>query len=241
MDMKIAGSGSIGPGEYDNVKISGSGKLEGPIRCNSMHCAGAAHCHGLIDSAADVKVSGSIHIEGDLKSAEINISGGAKILGNCFAQEEIKSAGSFHCDGNIKANKLFLDGGSHAANIEAEEVRIAGTIACLGLLNAEKIEIELNGAGSQIGSIGGSIIEIRRKKHAVNIGFRLFKSKNKNAGNLTVKDLVEGDEINIEYVQANAVIGRIVKIGRGCRIKQVQYSESIEIDADAEVSEQIKL
>ena len=41
MDMKISGAGVLGGGEYDEVKISGSAKIEGGIRCRSFSCHGA--------------------------------------------------------------------------------------------------------------------------------------------------------------------------------------------------------
>ena len=36
MDFKISGSGQIGAGDYDDVKISGSGKACGFIRCHDF-------------------------------------------------------------------------------------------------------------------------------------------------------------------------------------------------------------
>ena len=38
-----------------------------------------------------------------------------------------------------------------------------------------------------------------------------------------------------------SVSGRKVKIGRGCRIDLVRYSESIEVDPDAQVGKQEKV
>ncbi len=241
MDMKIAGSGKVGPGEYENVKISGTGKIEGPIRCKNMHCAGAVHCYGAIDVGEDIVVSGSAHIKGDLKAGSIHVRGGVGIDGNCIVQGEIKIAGGFRCDGHIKSNKLCLDGGSRAANIEAEEIRIEGTVVCPGLVNAERIDIKINGTGSEMGSIGGSIIQIRRKQYGISRGFAFFKRKDEGRGSLKVKDSIEGDEIVLDHVKANTVVGRIVAIGSGCKIGKVQYSESIEIAPDAEVGEQIRI
>ncbi len=240
MDMNIAGSGNIAPGEYDNIKASGSCKIKGPIRCKSMVCAGSIRCYGEIDASEKISISGSSRIEGDLKSGKLSISGSTGIDGNCIVREDIKISGSSRCGGNIKANKLYLAGSSQAANIEAEEVHIDGKVICPGLINAEKIEINIHAANSEIGSIGGSIIEITRKKHIGNIGFFFFKKKEAR-GYLTVNDSIEGDEISLAYVKANNVVGRIVKIGPGCSIKQVRYSESIEIAPDAEVGEQIKI
>ena len=37
MDMKISGSGSIPAGEYDVIKISGSGNIGGKVKCTELH------------------------------------------------------------------------------------------------------------------------------------------------------------------------------------------------------------
>ena len=57
MDMKISGSGTVPPGEYENIKISGSGHLEGTVTCTGLHVSGSA-------SADTVECSGEIHISG---------------------------------------------------------------------------------------------------------------------------------------------------------------------------------
>ncbi len=241
MDRTILGSGSLEAGEYDHIQISGSGRLKGPIRCTSMECSGSAHCCGMIEVKDKIIVSGSMHMDSDLKSGRTMISGSAKIDGNCIAQDQIKIAGAVRCGGNMKANKLHLSGSSYASNMEGEEVDIEGKVVCSGLVNGEKIEITFDGTDSQIGSIGGSIIEIKSKKNHGNWKFPFFRNKAGGFGSLKVQDLIEGDEITINHVQANTVVGRIVRIGSGCKINQVQYRDSIEIDPTAQVGEQVKI
>ena len=46
MDMKISGSGVIGAGEYEDIRISGSGRLQGLVRCKSFAASGAAFGNG---------------------------------------------------------------------------------------------------------------------------------------------------------------------------------------------------
>ena len=62
MDMKVSGSGSIPGGEYENVRISGSGKCHGNIKCISFHASGSAHCAGSVECTEEFHVSGSGHI-----------------------------------------------------------------------------------------------------------------------------------------------------------------------------------
>ena len=42
MNMEISGLGKISSGEYDNLSISGCGRLDGEIRCNSFSASGLA-------------------------------------------------------------------------------------------------------------------------------------------------------------------------------------------------------
>ena len=106
MDMKIAGSGVIAAGEYENIRVSGSAKVGGPMRCQSFHCSGSAHCTGGIDAHKDIKVSGSAHFDQSISAQDIGISGSARIDGNCTGTGEIRISGAMRCDGDIKGNGI---------------------------------------------------------------------------------------------------------------------------------------
>ena len=68
-DIKISGSGSAGGGFYDEVKISGSGKITGDLDCNLL------------------KISGSGKIDGNIKAKDIYTSGSFKSIGNVKCNE----------------------------------------------------------------------------------------------------------------------------------------------------------
>ena len=61
------------------------------------------------------------------------------------------------------------------------------------------------------------------------------------AGCLTVSESIEADQVDIVNTVCPMVSGRKVKIGRGCKIDLVRYSESIEVDSDAQVGKQEKV
>ena len=228
MDMKISGSGSIPAGEYDAIRISGSGRLTGHVKCASMQASGAVHGE-IIDCWGDIQVSGSAHFEKEINTGSMYVSGAVHCESNVTANHEIKLSGGAHCGGKIKCGELHVSGGFRAKeSIEAETVRISGGIATEGLLNAEDIEIKLEGSGKNtVGSIGCSKLLVKRRK-----AFRLFGA---HGGTLKVKDEIEGDEIDIEHVTCPRVSGRTVKIGEGCSIDLLQYSESYEIHDKAKV------
>ena len=59
MDMKISGSSAMPGGEYRLVSISGSGKVQGSLRCESLRCSGSARVQGDVDCAGEIRCSGS--------------------------------------------------------------------------------------------------------------------------------------------------------------------------------------
>ena len=58
MDMKISGSSAMPGGEYRTVSISGSGKVQGSLRCESLRCSGSARVQGDVDCAGEIRCSG---------------------------------------------------------------------------------------------------------------------------------------------------------------------------------------
>lgn len=224
MNMKMAGSGTIPAGEYNEVSVSGSSRLHGTVRCVSFSSSGSVKGEN-IECLDDFKVSGSASFSGNVKSKRIGVSGSVK-CGESVKCEELSVSGSMRVGGDV----------------EAETVEIHGCINCEGLLNAEDVEIKFD-TGMHIGSIGGSKIVIFSKNPVKPIKrLSLFASLCKSRiATVAVSSSVEGDEIALEYVTCPRVTGRVVAIGCGCDIELVQYSEIIEIHPDAKVGKTEKI
>ena len=242
MDMIISGSGQIASGEYDNIKISGSGKLNGLIRCKSLHCSGSAKGDAEIECENDLQTSGSGKFDRHVKAGSVSVSGGFGCGGNLTVQKELKISGGAKCGGSAKAGSISVSGGlSIKGDAEAETVKVFGILNCGGLLNAESIEIRFK-EGMEIGSIGGSRINIypealvKRK-----VKLPLFSSLVKGAAAVRVNNSIEGDIIALEGVVTPRVSGRIVAISDGCEIDLVQYSEQIEVSPNAKVGKTEKI
>ena len=243
MDMNISGSGQIAAGEYDRIRISGSGQLAAAVKCNSLHVSGAASGSELV-CVNEIHVSGSSQFSGKVTAGSIAVSGGFTGNGDIVAKERISASGSIRCGGTMKSKLVSISGkGSVTGDVEAETVKVKGKLDCAGLLNAEEIEIEFK-EGMEIGSIGGSKIVIyKRSEGKKRVRLPLFSSLVKAAdGTVRVKASVEGDDIALEGVITPRVSGRVVAIGAGCEIDLVQYSEKVEISPEAKVgrTEQIR-
>lgn len=243
MDIKISGSGVIASGEYDAIKISGSARLEGFVRCNELHCSGS--CSGEnIECNGNIKISGSGGFCGDLRSKAVAVSGSFSCDGNIAVSESIKCSGSAHCGKNIKCNSMSASGRvSVHGDVEAEILKVSGVINCDGLINAEDIDIRFR-RGMRIGSIGGSKIVICRDDSFENKSFRLPLLSffiGSSGDSVTVGGDIEGDNVALEGVRAKCVSGRVVAIGDGCEIDLVRYTDEIEISPNAKVAKTEKV
>ena len=247
MDMKISGSGVIGAGEYDNVRISGSGKVSGPIRCKSFSASGAVDGNDSIECAEAFRVSGSGSFDGSIKAGCIGVAGAFSCKGSVSASgKAAKSADNMkllgdikECLGALKDGDVSIAGAADIdGDVEAEIVKLDVKLDCGGLINAEEIDISFD-SGMEIGSIGGSRFSIyRRHGRSRRISrLPLISSLLSFVGSdkVSVKTAIEGDVIAIENVRTPRVSGRIVAVGEDCEIDLVQYTEQIEVSPNAKV------
>ncbi len=230
--MNIAGSGSIPGGDYQEaIHISGSGTVNGSASCTEFTISGSGKVNGHLHCSGNVKISGSGTIAGDLDAVSATISGGGKVDG-AFRSEKCSVSGSFHAR-SLMATHLHSSGFLKSdKDITAEAAVFHGGVKAGGLINAENLDIVFD-ASSSADSIGGSFIKIRRKGLITGLWVWLF-GKLKNA-HFHVNESIEGDEIDIEYVVADTVIGKNLKIGPGCKIGRVVYSVAADISTEAEV------
>lgn len=246
--MNISGSGHIAAGEYnEKISVSGSGKIDGNIRCNALVCSGAVKAQGGVTCIEELTVSGSGHFEKGIKARNITVSGSCSCAEDMVADNNIKASGALKCGGNIKCAVLKSSGKIYAEkDIEADEIYISGRIECGGTLNGDKVDISLFcDSPARAGSVVGSNIVIHNEKngkHNMILRLPLFKSLSGGIGScLVVDELIEGDSVAVEFVKAPKVVGRNVAIGANCEIDLVQYSEQIEIHPDAKVGKYEKV
>lgn len=142
-------------------------------------------------------------MDGSLEGGEVDVSGGLE-------------AGEIHC------GQLHCSGGARVSGRRGGRKRPSHRQRRdQGLLNAETVEISAS-RGIRIGSIGGSSIRIYKPTQVSLLG--LFHGSVSCA---QVGD-IEGDDVDLEYTQADVVRGRRVRIGEGCSIGRVEYSESLD-------------
>lgn len=242
IDMKISGASTMPGGEYGTVSISGAGKVQGNLKCEELRCSGASKILGDVDCSGEIHTSGATKAAGSVHCGRLSSSGAFSAEAALQVQTLASVSGSLQTAGAVSADELrasgSLDAGSvHcrtfqssgcckiAGDLEAETVVLTGAATITGLLNAETVSITPNRA-IEIGAIGGSRIQILR--HSA--GFFLHDLLPSSTQRARI-DSIEGDEIDLEYVEAQIVRGRNVRIGQGCRIGCVEYTESLHADA----------
>ena len=229
--MNISGSGSLPGGDYgEDIRISGSGSIKGSISCTGLAISGSGHVYGEVNCHGAIRVSGSGRIDGAVHAADIQVSGSTHFDGPATVDGKMHVSGAAHIT-SLHCGELVSSGALKAAgDVSAETITVRGAINSEGLINAENIDVEMGG-DCYADAIGGSVILIRNGA-VRGLLARLFKG----AGSIfTVRTNIEGDDITLSNVVADTVIGRNVRIGDGCRIRQVIYSELINISEKAEV------
>ena len=236
IDMKISGSSTMPGGEYGSVSISGAGKVYGSLKCEELHCSGAAKVQGDVDCAGELHTSGagkiagsvrcgSLSASGDFSAQSVQVEGLASVSGSlrterALTADELSASGSLEA-GSVHCRAFRASGSCRVSgDIEAETAALSGAVQIGGLLNAETVEISANPA-VRIHAIGGGTIRVLQKDTAVILG--LFRA---GSGCARVGS-IEGDEIELEDVEAEIVRGRNVRIGEGCRIGCVEYSGTL--------------
>ncbi len=238
MDMTISGSGQIAAGEYDRVKTSGSGRLDGFVRCSSFHSSGSVSGEE-IECKNEFVTSGSSRFSKAVRAESLTTSGSFACGGDIIVKKGMNCSGGMEGNGSVKCGTFTASGGlSVKGDIEAETVKIDGRVKCGGLLNAEEITIKFK-HDSKIKNIGGSkIVVYGHSQLEKRVRLPLLSSLMKKGGgdSLCVEESIEGDSVALEGVTAQRVSGRVVAIGDGCEIELVQYSETLEVSPDAKVS-----
>ena len=239
IDMKISGSSTMPGGEYGRVSISGAGRVNGSLKCEELHCSGAASVQGDVDCAGELHTSGAGKVAGSVRCGSLTASGAfsaqsvqvealASVFGSlrterALTADELRASGSLEA-GSVHCRALRSSGSCRVSgDVEAETAVLSGAAEIGGLLNAETVEVSANHA-VHIGAIGGGSIRVIQKDTTTILGIFHTSPGCARIGS------IEGDNIELENVEAEIVRGKYVRIGHGCRIGTVEFGENLEAE-----------
>lgn len=220
-NLIIEGSGNSAGGKFKTVKIKGNGTIDGDIACDDMKVEGECTIYGNL-KAENVKIKGSSTVKGSFQATDIDIQGSTD-FGNDVTAGDITAKGQININGNFNAEKFCMEG--------AFKIR--------GLLNAGELELKLHGP-SEAREIGGEKITVKREARFI---FKRIEKLITPYGFNTclITDVIEGDEIYLEYTKAKIIRGNNVELGPGCEIGLIEYKDSYKQDEKAVVNNYKKM
>lgn len=224
-NLIINGSGSYSGGIYDKVVIRGEGTIVNDIEGSIFKTYGTSEMSANV-KANSMRVFGETEIEGTLSSNKCLVMGTMSVKGKSKINE-CKIRGMFDAGSHLNGIKADIKGSIAVdGDVEFDTFYSIGSFEVKGLLSADSITIKLRNCRSTAEEIGGGKITVKRK------AFRIpFVN---DEGSLTAK-VIEGDQIYLENTEAKIVRGNTVKIGPGCTIGQVEYSDDFSQDPDSTV------
>lgn len=209
-DISIIGDGSSSGGVYGKVKVVGDSSFNDNLFCDQFKCTGTSVIYGSLEST-DIKITGTLTLKerSDVGSDEQE----GNHASNLYAKaEHMKVVGELHVSGDC----------------QVENMKLNGRFTITGMLSAESMTLKIMGP-SEVREMGGSIISVKSGKG------KLFEGLFSGQKSVLKAELIEGDDIELEYTEAEAVRGDKIKIGPGCRIGTVEYRSSLQIHPQSEV------
>ena len=239
-NLNCSGSTRVDGGEYGEVRVSASLRVDGDLRCDTLQCSGSAKIEGALSCAGEVRCSGSVKVAGEaalqegrfsgsVKAPALHCSGSAKTEGG-MQLGKARFSGSCAAEGDIHAEELEIAGSLRAPAVEAERFHASGVFRINGLLNAGEITLSRGGL-YQAGDIGCTTLRVVQDAHVISLGRRKRALEAQS---------IEGDTLELLDTQAAVVRGRFVRVGAGCVIDRVEYSEDLTVEDGGIVKEPVR-
>ena len=192
-------------------------KNEKDLDSSSVEVFGLRRIQGDISSKS-LNLKGYSKISGDIDTEIFKLKGVTKIMGNNFIKDYLKGFGSLFIIKNLKCRLFNFKG----------ELSTDGDIYC------ESFSFDISDPSFAKNIISNNI-EIKNKRKDI-IGkentLKKFMQKREDK-NILKCDYIEGRDIFIENTHVNKVKGENIKVGRGCVIGSLEYSDEVIIDKDS--------
>ena len=231
-DARVAGDGTISAGVYGAITINGAGTVTGDVQCRELKMNGAGKCKGSV-KADSIAVNGAGTFDGTVQAGEMQVNGSTDIHAG-VGVGRLLVRGTCGLDGGLAAHEVDVRGELRVGgDLTSESFTGEGRFVVNGLLNADVIDVKLHGRSSAR-EIGGERITLRVPEGFTSI-FSMFSDRR------LVADSIEADDLYLINTTAKVVRGARVTLGEGCEVELVEYTETLELVAGAQVREQRKV
>lgn len=226
-NVTLLGYGKCIEGTYDNIRIIGSGEVEGNVICKKFTCAGAGEVSGNIQFE-DMQIAGALEMNGNLEGKRLRIAGCGEITGK-IKVETCKVYGVLNLEDSLDAETFIVKGGIEGAKE----------------INSEEVIIQLLGH-CEIDEIGAGQIKIGKNITVNDSGWKKWMSQHMSVDfggkeeKLEAK-VIEGDDIYIDSANVGIIRGARIEIGPDSIVGRVEYTEAIKVHEGAKIGEKIQI
>lgn len=237
--VTIIGDGKIPDSDYRGIRVVGSAKLYG-------------------GTAKSVRVAGSAEFLDDMEIRELKFAGAleAKNATLTCGRATLRGEGQFkllRCDtlrikkhqgigdsgyrptisGRVEAKRAEITGTATIEELQAEELVLEGSLTSKKPLICERIVVKggaLAAEETECERIEGKLSpkSCLGEVHATSALLGCSDAEKRFRA-----ELIEADDIELESAEVDVVRGLWVRIGRGCKVRLVEYRQTASIDDGA--------
>ena len=213
-------------GSYEDLHLSGSVSMLGPIKVDVMGM------NGDFFGEYTLKV-GTLHATGSMRVPQMRCTsafwyGNSAVRTKLQVSQHLSISGQFIGEGSIIAPVVRMNGTvSYSGTITAREITAYGVLT-LGKIEADAIHLDFSDRSLCTAIKGKQIVLTPRRKSFIER--LLLPAQSVNNTVLTVTEGITGDNVVLERIFADTVTGNDVIIGPGCQINKVYYRDHIYID-----------
>lgn len=231
-NITTAGDMDVAKGVYGKISSAGDLRIVGKIKAEKIKSAGDLTANEEVE-VEEMSIFGDGLFKKLVRGKKVSTFGDLESL-NTVEIKELNVYGAVK--GKIfNTEKFIVNGDIEAADeINSDFLEINGTVKSLGSMNIGSGNFNLMG--------NSKVNEIFCQDLRVNAGNSNYTgilsgliSRN-SYGKLTVQ-LIEGDEIFLENTICDTVRGKNIQIGRGSKIRRVEYQNTLKIYENGEVTE----
>ncbi len=220
--IRVSGSSHLSDVFADELHVSGSVHVDGNVDSSVIRISGSGHFEGDVKSGESMEVSGVANVNGDISAKSVASSG--SLVGKSIVCMNLESSGSLKVTEGLVSDTVDSSGSLASRSITGKEIRSSGSIRAglvegseiyiSGMVKSDhvkcrRIEIEVVGGKSEIGTLETDVSDIRRG------GWR------------SRSDVITIDEVKctrgyFEGLRSKSVVGEDLVFSEGCKI---EYAE----------------
>ncbi|WP_297517465.1 polymer-forming cytoskeletal protein [uncultured Clostridium sp.] len=229
--LEVKAFETVDGGSYNDVIMSGMGKIKGNIEATVVEVNGVGEITGDIKSES-LMVAGSFTADKEVVlEGMLNIKGTASFSKTLIC-EEIIVAGSLSVKGDIKFTDASISGALISRGIlTGDKVEVAGGVDMSSDLRVNYVNISFS-EKSSVNDILADEVYIETMEGKKGLFSKLKKTVFKC-------NEIRAEKVFVENTECKLIVADEVIIGENCKVEKVEYLEKFEFAKSSEVKETV--